>query len=115
VPGIPAIWLIVCTLTAGWEKLSGPISFTAAASKYATALQNGELLAPAKSAAEMQRIVTNNYVDMALTGIFMLLIVAMLAFTLNAMAKAWRVNHPTAHEEPYVALDSVAGNVGVSH
>jgi carbon starvation protein len=115
VPGIPAIWLIVCTLTAGWEKLSGPISFTAAANKYATALQNGELLAPAKSAAEMQRIVTNNYVDMALTGIFMLLIVAMLAFTLNAMAKAWRVNHPTAHEEPYVALDSVAGNVGVSH
>jgi len=108
VPGIPAIWLIVCTLTAGWEKLSGPISFTAAAQKYASSMQNGQLLAPAKSAAEMQRIITNNYVDMALTGIFMLLIVVMLGFTLRAMVQAWRINHPTAHEEPYVALSSVA-------
>ncbi|MGN6280802.1 carbon starvation CstA family protein, partial [Frateuria sp.] len=31
VPGIPAVWLIVCTLAAGYEKLVGPISFTAAA------------------------------------------------------------------------------------
>jgi carbon starvation protein len=115
VPGIPAVWLIVCTLTAGWEKLSGPISFTAAANKYSSAMQGGEMLAPAKNMAEMQRIVTNNYVDMALTAIFMLLIVAMLAFTLNAIARAWRVNHPTAHEEPYVALDSVAGGAAASH
>ena len=109
VPGIPAIWLIVCTMTAGWQKLSGPISFTGAARKYAQALQDGKLLAPAKSQVEMQQIITNNYVDMALTGLFMLLIVTMTAFTLRAMARAWRVNHPTAHEEPYVALSSVAG------
>jgi carbon starvation protein CstA len=108
VPGIPAIWLIVCTLAAGWEKLSGPISFTTAAQKYAQAMQDGKLLAPAKSAAEMQRIVTNNYVDMALTGLFMLLIVAMLGFSLRALIRAWQTNHPTAHEEPYVALSSVA-------
>ncbi|MHA6204522.1 carbon starvation CstA family protein [Dyella soli] len=107
VPGIPATWLVVCTLTAGWQKLSGPISFTAAANKYAQAMQDGKLLAPAKSMAEMQRIVTNNYVDAALTGIFMLLILTMLAFALNAIGKAWRVNHPTAHEEPYVPLGSV--------
>jgi carbon starvation protein len=107
VPGIPAIWLVVCTLTAGWEKISGPISFTAAAQKYAQALADGKLLAPAKSAEEMQRIITNNYVDAALTGIFILLILTMLGFALNAIAKAWRINHPTAHEEPYVALGSV--------
>ncbi len=109
VPGIPALWLVICTLTAGWEKLSGPISFTAAANKYSAALQQGQLLAPAKSTAEMQRIVTNNYVDMALTGVFMLLIVAMVLFCLRALIKAWQTNHPTAHEEPYVALGSVAG------
>jgi len=108
VPGIPAIWLIVCTLTAGWEKLSGPISFTAAAQKYAQAMQNGKLLAPAKTPAAMQQIVTNNYVDMALTGLFMLLIVVMLGFSLRALIRAWQTNHPTAHEEPYVALSSVA-------
>jgi carbon starvation protein len=108
VPGIPAIWLIVCTLTAGWEKLSGPISFTAAANKYSTALQAGQLLAPAKTPAAMQQIITNNVVDAALTGIFMLLIVAMLLFCLRALIKAWQTHHPTAHEEPYVALAGVA-------
>jgi len=108
VPGIPAIWLIVCTITAGCEKLIGPISFTAAAQKYAASLQSGQLLAPAKTADEMQRIITNNYVDMALTAVFVLLIVTMLAFSLRALVQAWRINHPTAHEEPYVALASVA-------
>jgi carbon starvation protein CstA len=107
VPGIPATWLVVCTLTAGWQKLSGPISFSAAAQKYADAAADGKLLAPAKSMDEMQRIITNNYVDAALTGIFILLILTMLGFTINAILKAWRVNHPTAHEEPYVALGSV--------
>src|SRR5579859_3888206 len=107
VPGIPAIWLVVCTLTAGWEKLSGPISFTAAAQKYAQAAADGKLLAPAKTAEEMQRIVTNNYVDAGLTGIFMLLVLAMAGFAIAAIMKAWRVNHPTAHEEPYVALGTV--------
>jgi carbon starvation protein len=107
-PGIPALWLIVCTLTAGYEKLVGPISFTAAANKYAQGIADGKLLAPAKSAAEMQRIVTNNYVDMALTGLFMALVVTMALFVLNAIAKAMKANRPTAQEEPYVALSSVA-------
>jgi len=110
VPGLPAVWLIVCTLAAGWEKLVGPISFTAAAQKYAAALDQGKLLAPAKDMTEMQRIVTNNYVDMALTAVFMLLVVTMTVFTVQAMLRAWRINHPTAHEEPYVALDTVVGS-----
>ncbi|MGB3461389.1 carbon starvation CstA family protein [Rhodanobacter lindaniclasticus] len=109
VPGIPALWLIICTLTAGYQKLVGPISFTAAANKYADAMQQGRLLAPAKTTTAMQQIVTNNYVDMALTGLFMALVVVMVLFCLRSLVKAWRTNHPTAHEEPYVALSSVAG------
>ncbi|MFC5740117.1 carbon starvation CstA family protein [Dyella tabacisoli] len=108
VPGIPAIWLVTCTLTAGWQKLSGPISFTAAAQKYSQALQDGKLLAPAKSVAEMNQIITNNTVDMVLTGLFMLLVLSMAGFALRALVKAWRANHPTAQEEPYVALSSVS-------
>lgn len=104
VPGIPAIWLITCTLTAGYEKLAGPISFTAAADKYAAALAGGQLLAPAKTAAAMQQIVTNNRVDMAMTALFMALVAAMTLFCLRALVRAWKTNHPTAHEEPYVAL-----------
>ncbi|ODV28097.1 MAG: carbon starvation protein A [Rhodanobacter sp. SCN 68-63] len=110
VPGIPAVWLIVCTLAAGYEKLVGPISFTAAADKYATALANGQMLAPAKTVAAMQQIITNNRVDMAMTGIFMALVVVMTLFCLRAVLKAWRINHPTANEEPYVALADVAAH-----
>ena len=107
VPGIPAIWLIVCTLTAGYQKLVGPISFTAAAQKYADALAAGNLLAPAKSVAAMQQIITNNRVDMVLTAIFMLLVVTMTLFGIRAIMQAWKSNRPTTHEEPYVALASV--------
>ncbi|HET6433298.1 carbon starvation CstA family protein [Dyella sp.] len=106
-PGVPALWLIICTLTAGYEKLVGPISFTAAANKYAQGIADGKLIAPAKTAEEMQRIVTNNYVDMTLTGLFMLLVVAMALFVLRAILRAMKANQPTAHEEPYVALSTV--------
>jgi carbon starvation protein len=109
VPGIPAAWLVICTLTASAQKLfNDKISFTAAAQKYATAMGQGRLLAPAKTMAEMERIVTNNRVDMALTGLFMLLVVVMLSFSLRAVVRAWRANQPTAREEPYIALGSVA-------
>ena len=109
VPAVPAAWLVICTLTAGWQKIfDAKISFTAAAQKYADAMASGKLLAPAKSADDMQRIVTNNRVDMALTALFMLLVLTMLFFSLRAIVRAWRANHPTAHEEPYVALSSVA-------
>jgi carbon starvation protein CstA len=109
VPGIPALWLVICTLTAGWEKLSGPISFTNAAQNYTQAMQAGKLLAPAKSLAEMQRIITNNSVDATLTALFMLLVITMLGFSLYAAIKAWRSNVPTANEVPRVALASVVG------
>ncbi|MGN6479624.1 carbon starvation CstA family protein [Luteibacter sp.] len=109
VPAIPAVWLVVCTLTAGWQKLfDAKISFTAAAQKYADAAASGKLLPPAKSVEEMQRIITNNRVDMALTGLFMLLVLTMLFFSLRSIVRAWQANHATAHEEPYVALSSVS-------
>jgi carbon starvation protein len=31
----------------------------------------------------------------------------MAGFAIAAIMKAWGVNHPTAHEEPYVALGTV--------
>jgi carbon starvation protein CstA len=105
VPAIPAVWLVICTLAASSAKLfDDKISFTAAAQRYAQAMAQGKLLAPAQTMAEMERIVSNNHVDMALTGIFMALVAAMLVFSLRSISRAWSADHPTAHEEPYVAL-----------
>jgi carbon starvation protein CstA len=108
VPGVPAAWLVVCTLTAGWQKLfDDRISFAAAARKYADAVAQGKLLAPAKTMSEMERIVGNNRLDLALTGAFMILVIVMVVFSLWTIIRARRAERPTAHEEPYVALQSV--------
>ncbi|GLQ96929.1 carbon starvation CstA family protein [Dyella mobilis] len=109
VPGVPALWLVICTLTAGWEKLSGPISFTAASQTYTQAMQAGKLMGPAKNLGDMQRIITNNSVDATLTAVFMLLVLTMCGFSIYAMMKAWRSRTPTAHEAPRVALASIVG------
>jgi carbon starvation protein len=109
VPGLPAAWLVICTLSAGWIKLTdAKIGFPAAATKYADAMAQSKLLAPAKSMDDMQRIITNNQVDAALTALFMLLVVATVVFGVRAIIKARAASQPTANEEPYVPLGSVA-------
>ena len=110
VPALPACWLVICTLTAGWQKLFATdpkLGFPAAAQKFSAALAEGKVIAPAKSVAEMQRIVTNNWLDAALTGLFMLLVIAAVAFGVRAMLAARRQPRATANEEPYVALSAV--------
>jgi len=108
VPGIPAAWLVICTMTAAWVKMTDPkIGFPAIAAKYADAVAQNKLLAPAKSAEEMQRIIFNNQLDAALTAMFMLLVVATVVFGVSAIMKARRAAQPSAVEEPYIALASV--------
>ena len=109
VPGIPAAWLVICTLSAGWVKLfDAKIGFPAAAAKYANGITQNKLIAPAKTMDEMQRIVTNNTIDAVLTGIFMALVVATVVFAVRAIIKANAAARPTINEEPYVALSSLA-------
>ena len=67
---IPTVWLMICTLTAGWQKAfsSNPkLGFLAHANLYQQALQKGELLAPAQQVSQMRQILFNDYVDAILT------------------------------------------------
>jgi len=103
----PMAWLVVCTLTAGWQKIfasDAKLGFLAHARRYADALARNELLAPAKSVAEMQSIVNNDRIDAALAGAFMLLVVAMIGFGLRAALAARRSTAPTAHEAPWISI-----------
>src|SRR5260370_9164898 len=57
---LPTVWLLVCTLTAGLQKVISPnpaIGFVSHAWKFSDALASGKVLAPAKSLVEMQRII----------------------------------------------------------
>jgi carbon starvation protein len=80
---LPAGWLLICTLTAGLEKIFHPnrkIGFMAHALIYQSALNDGKVLAPAKSIGEMSQIVVNDYVDTALCVLFVLVVVSMVVF-----------------------------------
>src|SRR5262249_3995253 len=79
----PALWLVVCMVTAGLEKVFSPdpnVGFVSHALEYGDAIATGQLLAPAKSAAEMTRIVVNDYIDATLAALFVLVVVATVIY-----------------------------------
>jgi carbon starvation protein len=105
---VPTAWLLVTTLTAGVQKIfhSDPkIGFLALARRFSDAAAQGTVLAPAKSIAEMQRVAFNNYLDAAVCGVFVLLVIAMCVYTAMACVKALRQAHPTAVETPVVRVE----------
>ena len=101
VTAAPALWLLICTLTAGWQKLfhaNPAIGFLAHARKFGDALAAGEILAPAKSLAQMNRIVFNDMIDAALCGLFMAVVIAMLVSGLITIRRALADPKPSARE-----------------
>ncbi len=104
---VPAAWLVLCTGTAGLMKLFHPdpkIGFLAHASRFADAMARGEVLAPAKSMAEMARIVMNDRIDAGLCALFLGVVAAILFYTVRSCIAARAVDHPTATEIPAAAM-----------
>jgi carbon starvation protein len=98
---IPTAWLLLCTITAGTLKLvsSDPaIGFLAHARRFSDAAAQATVLAPAKSAADMQRIIFNDRIDAALCALFLAVVLSLLIFTIRTCLAARRAPTPTAHE-----------------
>ena len=98
---VPTVWLLICTLTAGYQKLfhdNPKIGFLAHAQKYQAALAEDKILAPAKSMPQMQQIIFNDYVDAALAALFMAVVLSILFFGLRACLRALREEHPSSTE-----------------
>jgi carbon starvation protein len=111
IPLIPTAWLLICTLTAGWQKLfhdDPKIGFLANARKFADAAARGEVLAPAKSMEDMSRVAFNNYVDAGLCALFVAVVLAMVFFGIRAALAARASNTPTSKESDYVALNATS-------
>jgi len=97
----PAAWLVVCTVTAGLEKVFSPnpsVGFVSHGLRYADAIAAGQLMAPAKTMAEMTRIVVNDYIDATLAGVFVLVVVATVIYGLISIRKALASPQATAME-----------------
>jgi carbon starvation protein len=101
VTAVPAAWLFVCTLTAAFLKLmsSDPaLGFLAHAQRFDAALSEGRIIAPAKSIAEMQKIVLNDRIDAGLCVFFILVTLTMTAFGVRACLLALRNKDWSANE-----------------
>ena len=109
---VPTVWLLICTLTAGWQKIFSAdpkVGFLSHANRYADALAQGQVLAPAKSAEEMKRIVFNDRLDAALCVLFMFVVLSVLVYGVRSVLQARAHRDPTAHETPFDAMPAGAG------
>ncbi|VTU32689.1 Carbon starvation protein A [Variovorax sp. PBS-H4] len=107
----PAVWLLACTLTAGWQKIFSAdpkVGFLSHASKYADAIEKGVLLAPAKTPEVMSRIVFNDRLDAALCGLFIFVVLSVLFYSVRSALAARAANKPTARETPFEPMPAQA-------
>ncbi|MHC8373878.1 carbon starvation CstA family protein [Pseudomonas sp. MDT1-85] len=103
---LPAVWLLICTTTAGFIKLfdaNPAIGFLSLAKKYSDALANGQILAPAKSIEQMQHVIYNAYTNATLTALFLLVVFSILFFALKVGIAAWGTKERTDKEAPFQA------------
>jgi carbon starvation protein len=107
---VPTVWLLLCTLTAGWQKIfdaNPKIGFLAHAAKYSAAIAEDKVLAPAKSMAQMQQIVFNDYLDASLAGFFMVVVLSVLVFGVRTALIARANAKPTVQESPMQIMPAV--------
>ncbi|WP_407977415.1 carbon starvation CstA family protein [Brucella pseudogrignonensis] len=85
---LPAIWLFVCTMTAGWQKIfSDKIGFFAAARN-----------------AKTSHDALNNTINGTLTAFFMVVVVVLAIFSIKTALAALKKKEPSIREVPYEPL-----------
>ncbi len=111
VPLLPLGWLLAVTMTAGWMKIFSPdprIGFLSAAADLREKLE-GAGGAPSALAAGWRHQLLNNYLNAAVTGLFLVLVVLVVL----ACARVWLQllagrRAADLREEPYVPLAETA-------
>jgi len=107
VPAIPAVWLLICTISAGLIKLfaSDPgVGFVAQASRYRDAIAAGNLLPPSKDFGQMQQVMINNTINAGLTVLFLFVVLAVLVYSISTIRAARANPQRSDRESAYVAL-----------
>ncbi len=105
---VPTIFLFITSMTAGWQKIfheNPKIGFLAQADRFSNAIARGEILAPAKTVAEMQTIVMSNQINAALCAFFMIVAVVMVIASIGIVRRALASSTPTVNEAPAVYSD----------
>ncbi|WP_429167384.1 pyruvate/proton symporter CstA [Aeromonas rivipollensis] len=108
---LPTSWLLICTLSAGWEKTfsdNPKLGFLAIANKFQAMIDSGTI--PAQyTEFQLAQLVFNNRLDAGLTIFFMGVVVVLAGFSLKTALKALQNPQPTANETPYQAMPAQQG------
>ncbi len=98
---LPTIWLFITSMTAGWQKIfheKASIGFLAQAKRFSQGIEQGTLIAPAKTIKDMETIVFSNQINAALCAFFMLVAVTMLISAFFVIRRALASDKPTTKE-----------------
>jgi carbon starvation protein len=114
---VPTAWLVIVTMTAGYQKVfdANPrIGFLSGANQLAMEIARGMI--PAAKIAETQRLMFNLRLDAAVTIVLAVMILLMLAEALlQWYGILSRRREPTLHESPYVRTQWAEGFSGAAH
>ena len=114
---IPMAWLVLITMTAGYQKVfdANPrIGFLSGANQLAVQISSG--LIPAAKIAETQRLIFNLRLDAAVTIVLAVMILLMLAEALiQWYGILSRRRETVLHESPYVRTQWAEGYSGAAH
>jgi carbon starvation protein len=114
---LPMVWLVIITMTASYQKIfdANPrIGFLANANVLAAQIAAGRI--PAAKIAETQRLIFNQRLDAAVTGVLAAMILVLIV---EALAQWYSIlsrgTKPVLHESPYVATRWAADYSGAAH
>jgi carbon starvation protein len=114
---VPMVWLVAVTMTASYQKIfdANPnLGFLSKANSLAAQIASGQILAA--KMAETQRLIFNQRLDAAVTGVLALMILVLLV---EALVQWFLIlsgrREAVLHEAPYVATQWTRGFTGTAH
>ena len=110
----PLIWLVIVTMTAGYQKIFSPIprlGFLSHANLFETTLAAGNLPPGVASIEAAQRLILNDRIDAAVAAFFMISVIIILADSARQWYGVVSGRMPAVSSEvPYEARAAVAGD-----
>ena len=100
VPAVPALWVLLITMFAGWQKLFSDIpaiGFLSHAGVFSDAIARGEIVAPATTMAQMEAVLFNDRINAVMTAFFMIVVIVMAVLAVRAIRKS--LHGPQVSEE----------------
>ncbi|GAA0933665.1 carbon starvation CstA family protein [Pseudonocardia zijingensis] len=113
---VPLAWDAAVTLVASWQKVFSAdpkLGFFAQRDKYAAALEQGQVLGPAKDIDDMQAVVVNSTVDGVLSILFAVLIIIVIVNAMLVWYRALTSSEPLPSTEVPAVPSTIVAPAGL--